>query len=304
MIPRTLASEGGHPPFFEVRGEIFLKSADFEALNERQHALQAAYETEELAKGGRPADAIKTKYPRVRDARNTAAGSLRQRRENKSDAELALMRERLGRLSLYLHGIGAWGGGADGGAPPRCATSPRSTASSRGGGFPSPPHSRVFETVDEVADYIVERGGEHRHSVEHEIDGIVVKVDELELHGELGATSRAPRWAIAYKYPPEEVHTKLLDIVVGVGRTGRATPYAVMEPVKVAGVDRAAGDAAQPTGREGQGRAHRRHRRVAQGRRRHPPEILGAVDRCATHRDRVAHARVLPPRVRHAAPPR
>ena len=91
-----------------------------------------------------------------------------------------------------------------------------------------------FDTVDGVADYIAERG-EHRHDVEHEIDGIVVKIDELELHDELGATSRAPRWAIAYKYPPEEVHTKLLDIVVGVGRTGRATPYAVMEPVKVAG---------------------------------------------------------------------
>jgi len=77
--------------------------------------------------------------------------------------------------------------------------------------------------------------GEHRHDVEHEIDGIVVKVDELELHDELGATSRAPRWAIAYKYPPEQVNTKLLDIVVSVGRTGRATPFAVMAPARVAG---------------------------------------------------------------------
>jgi DNA ligase (NAD+) len=77
--------------------------------------------------------------------------------------------------------------------------------------------------------------GEHRHDIEHELDGIVVKVDELDLHDELGATSRAPRWAIAYKYPPEEVQTTLLDIVVSVGRTGRATPFAVMAPAHVAG---------------------------------------------------------------------
>src|SRR5690606_17232047 len=77
--------------------------------------------------------------------------------------------------------------------------------------------------------------GERRHDIEHEVDGLVVKVDEVELQRRLGTTSRAPRWALAYKYPPEEVTTRLLDIVVGVGRTGRATPYAVMEPVRVAG---------------------------------------------------------------------
>ena len=76
---------------------------------------------------------------------------------------------------------------------------------------------------------------EHRHEIEHELDGIVVKVDEVELQRRLGATSRAPRWAIAYKYPPEQVNTKLLDIQVNVGRTGRVTPFAVMEPVRVAG---------------------------------------------------------------------
>ncbi|MEY4396691.1 MAG: hypothetical protein RLZZ40_447, partial [Actinomycetota bacterium] len=81
----------------------------------------------------------------------------------------------------------------------------------------------------------IERNGEHRHDLEHEIDGAVIKVDTLALHDSLGATSRAPRWAIAYKYAPEEVYTELLDIVVGVGRTGRATPYAVMKPVRVAG---------------------------------------------------------------------
>ncbi|WP_022887881.1 NAD-dependent DNA ligase LigA [Agromyces italicus] len=225
VIPRRLEG-AGYPSFFEVRGEVFLRTADFEALNDRQHALQAAFEADWAAKG-RPADAVPTRYPEFANARNTAAGSLRQRREKKSEFEFALMRERLGRLSLYLHGIGAW-------ADPEVRAQSEIYGRLASWGLPVSPHSRVFSSVDEVADYIVDRG-EHRHDVEHEIDGIVVKIDELELHAELGATSRAPRWAIAFKYPPEEVHTKLLDIVVGVGRTGRATPYAVMEPVKVAG---------------------------------------------------------------------
>ncbi|MFF2369559.1 NAD-dependent DNA ligase LigA [Agromyces sp. NPDC058110] len=229
VIPRRLSGTG-YPTFFEVRGEVFLRTVDFEALNERQHELQAAFEAEWVAKG-RPADAIPARYAEFANARNTAAGSLRQRRENKGTAELALMRERLGRLSLYLHGIGAWNGGD---AEPAVTAQSEIYDLIASWGLPVSPHSRVFSTVDEVAEYIADRG-EHRHDVEHEIDGIVVKIDELELHAELGATSRAPRWAIAYKYPPEEVHTKLLDIVVGVGRTGRATPYAVMAPVKVAG---------------------------------------------------------------------
>ncbi|GAA1813348.1 NAD-dependent DNA ligase LigA [Agromyces neolithicus] len=224
-IPRRLEGEG-YPSFFEVRGEVFLSTADFQALNERQHELQAAYQAEQLAKG-RAIDEIPTKYPEFANARNTAAGSLRQRREKKNELELSLMRERLGRLALYLHGIGAW-------QHPAVQAQSEIYELLAGWGLPVSPHSRVFETVDEVAEYIADRG-EHRHDVEHELDGIVVKVDELALHDELGATSRAPRWAIAFKYPPEEVHTKLLDIVVGVGRTGRATPYAVMEPVKVAG---------------------------------------------------------------------
>src|SRR4029079_16958842 len=103
-----------------------------------------------------------------------------------------------------------------------------------GWGLPTSPHFRVLDSVQGVQDFVAHHG-EHRHDVEHEIDGVVVKVDELALHDELGATSRAPRWAIAYKYPPEQVNTKLLDIVVSVGRTGRATPFAVMEPARVAG---------------------------------------------------------------------
>ncbi|GAA1318347.1 NAD-dependent DNA ligase LigA [Leucobacter albus] len=225
VIPRELTGEG-IPEFFEARGEVFLRVEDFEALNVRQHELQAQFVADELAKGKAEAD-IKVRFPEFANARNTAAGSLRQRAEKKTPFELELMRERLGRLSLYVHGIGAW-------SHPEFENQSDAYRLLGEWGLPVSPHSRVFETVDDVASFIVDRG-EHRHDVEHEIDGIVVKVDELALHQELGETSRAPRWAIAYKYPPEEVYTTLLDIRVGVGRTGRATPYAVMAPVKVAG---------------------------------------------------------------------
>ncbi|MGW9020911.1 NAD-dependent DNA ligase LigA [Leucobacter chromiiresistens] len=225
VIPRTL-SGSGFPAFFEARGEVFLTGENFVALNERQHELQQAFVAEQLAKG-RAAEQIPVRYPEFANARNTAAGSLRQRAEKKTESELALMRDRLGRLSLYVHGIGAW-------PDPAIENQSEVYELLAGWGLPVSPHSRVFDAVDEVVHFIEDRG-EHRHDVEHEIDGIVVKVDELSLHGELGETSRAPRWAIAYKYPPEEVHTRLFDIRVGVGRTGRATPYAVMEPVKVAG---------------------------------------------------------------------
>ena len=225
VIPRVLSGDG-IPEFFEARGEVFLRSADFEALNVRQHELQHAFAAEQAAKGKDP-DTIPVRYPEFANARNTAAGSLRQRADNKNEAELALMRDRLARLSLYVHGIGAW-------SHPAFENQSDAYALLESWGLPVSPHSRVFDSVDEVLEFIADRG-EHRHDVEHEIDGIVVKVDELELHAELGETSRAPRWAIAYKFPPEEVHTTLLDIRVGVGRTGRATPYAVMAPVKVAG---------------------------------------------------------------------
>ena len=234
VIPRRLSGRG-IPEFFEARGEVFLTRENFEALNERQHALQAefavAYAAEQSEKG-REIESIPVRYPEFANARNTAAGSLRQRAEKKNEAELALMRDRLGRLSLYVHGIGAW-------SHPVFENQSDAYELLRAWGLPVSPYSEVFDTIDEVLGFIEDRG-EHRHDAgpggaEHEIDGIVVKVDELALHAELGETSRAPRWAIAYKYPPEEVHTKLLDIRIGVGRTGRATPYAVMEPVRVAG---------------------------------------------------------------------
>ena len=130
-------------------------------------------------------------------------------------------------LSLYVHGIGAWE------TPPVGAQSEVYDLLAEWG-LPTSPHTKVCHSIDEVTDFVA-YFGEHRHDVEHELDGIVVKVDELALHAELGETSRAPRWAIAYKYAPEEVQTKLLDIVVSVGRTGRATPFAVMAPAHVAG---------------------------------------------------------------------
>jgi len=224
-IPASLTGEG-IPEFFEARGEVFLGREDFEWLNLRQHELQSEYERDQRAKG-LSSDKITVRFPEFANARNTAAGSLRQRAEKKSARELELMAERLGKLSLYVHGIGAW-------HDPQFANQSDAYRLLGEWGLPVSPHSRVFDTVAEVVDFIEDRGT-HRDQVEHEIDGIVVKVDELALHAELGETSRAPRWAIAFKYPPMEVHTRLLDIRVGIGRTGRATPYAVMAPIRVAG---------------------------------------------------------------------
>jgi DNA ligase (NAD+) len=204
-IPRRLAGEG-HPPIVEVRGEVFFAVEDFEKLN---------------------ADQVEAGEKVFANARNAASGSLRQKAERKTAAQLAIMRKRLGKLRMLVHGIGAWRN------PPVAAQSEIYTLLA-GWGLPVSTHFRVLATAKAAAEFI-EYFGEHRASVEHEIDGIVVKVDELALHEELGATSRAPRWAIAYKYPPEQVNTTLLDIVVSVGRTGRVTPFAVMQPVRVAG---------------------------------------------------------------------
>ncbi|RXZ70507.1 NAD-dependent DNA ligase LigA [Agromyces albus] len=204
-IPTRLAGTG-HPPLVEVRGEVFFPVAAFGELN----AKQAAAGEREFA-----------------NPRNAASGSLRQKAEGKNAAQLELMRDRLGRLRMLVHGIGAW-------PNPPVASQSEIYALLADWGLPTSSHVRVLDSVGAVQEFIA-YNGEHRHAVEHEIDGIVVKIDELALHDELGATSRAPRWAIAYKYPPEQVNTKLLDIVVSVGRTGRATPFAVMEPVRVAG---------------------------------------------------------------------
>jgi DNA ligase (NAD+) len=186
------------PSVLEVRGEVFFPVARFEELN-------AA-----LVEAGKPPYA---------NPRNTAAGSLRQK-----DARITAARG----LSMVVHGVGKVEGG------PVVTTQSGWYDHFRSWGLPTSARATVVEDLGEVQKYI-EHYGEHRHDVEHEIDGVVVKVDDLSLQRRLGATSRAPRWAIAYKYPPEEVNTKLLDIRVNVGRTGRVTPYGVMEPVKVAG---------------------------------------------------------------------
>lgn len=196
----------GHPELVEVRGEVFFPTEAFSALNARQ------------AESGEREFA---------NPRNAASGSLRQKAEGKNAAQLDLMHRRLSGLKMLVHGIGAW-------PDPPVAAQSEVYELLAGWGLPTSTRYRVVDSVEGVQEFVAYYG-EHRHSVEHEIDGVVVKVDELALHAELGATSRAPRWAIAYKYPPEQVNTKLLDIVVSVGRTGRATPFAVMEPVRVAG---------------------------------------------------------------------
>ncbi len=204
-IPNRL-DDDSVPDLVEVRGEVFIPKAAFDALN----GLQREAGEREFA-----------------NPRNAASGSLRQKAEGKNAAQLARMHDRLSRLRMLVHGIGAWQN------PPVASQSQIYELLSRWG-LPTSDHASVRDSAESAAEFI-RYFGEHRDSVEHEIDGVVVKVDELALHDELGATSRAPRWAIAYKYPPEQVNTKLLDIVVSVGRTGRATPFAVMQKVRVAG---------------------------------------------------------------------
>ncbi|WP_426182818.1 NAD-dependent DNA ligase LigA [Microbacterium sp. TWP3-1-2b2] len=237
-IPERLSGEG-HPAIVEVRGEVFIPVAAFERLNAAQAAFRERAYGDALARwegrGGakKPFDeeraraAAARRFPSFANPRNAASGGLRQQIDKKDGLELEAGLLRVNSLSLYVHGIGAWPN------PPVAAQSEIYDLLASWG-LPMSPHSRVCHGIDEVVSF-VEHFGEHRHDIEHELDGIVVKVDELALHDELGMTSRAPRWAIAYKYPPEEVQTKLLDIVVSVGRTGRATPFAVMAPAHVAG---------------------------------------------------------------------
>ncbi|MEU8822936.1 NAD-dependent DNA ligase LigA [Streptomyces sp. NPDC048636] len=187
------------PELVEVRGEVFFPRERFDELNAR------------LVEAGKPPFA---------NPRNAAAGSLRQK-----DPKVTASRP----LRMVVHGIGA----REGFDIDRLS---QAYELLHEWGLPTAAHSRVVDALEGVREYIAHYGdSEHRHSVEHEIDGAVVKLDEIPLQGRLGSTSRAPRWAIAWKFPPEEVNTKLVDIRVGVGRTGRVTPYAVVEPVTVAG---------------------------------------------------------------------
>jgi DNA ligase (NAD+) len=185
------------PQVLEVRGEVFFRVADFEELN---------------------AGLVAEGKPPFANPRNSAAGSLRQ----KNPAVTARRK-----LRMICHGLGH----AEGFNPKTLHDAYRAL---KAWGLPVSEHTARVKGIDGVTEHIA-YWGEHRHDVEHEIDGVVVKVDERALQRRLGSTSRAPRWAVAYKYPPEEATTKLLDIRVNVGRTGRVTPFAFMEPVKVSG---------------------------------------------------------------------
>ncbi len=186
------------PDVVEIRGEVYFPMEKFQELNARL-----------VEAGDKP----------FANPRNAAAGSLRQK-----DPRVTATRP----LHMVVHGIGVLEGYKG------------LTRLSQGydllkeWGLPTSPHNKVVDGLEGVREFIAHYG-ENRHSVAHEIDGVVVKLDEIPLQGRLGTTSRAPRWAIAYKYAPEEVNTKLVNIRVGVGRTGRVTPYAQVEPVTVAG---------------------------------------------------------------------
>jgi DNA ligase (NAD+) len=230
-IPRRLAGTG-HPEIVEVRGEVFIPVAAFAALNALQADMRdrAVAETRERSRAfdeARARQSAERRFPSFANPRNAASGGLRQQLDKKDGLEREAGQARLDSLRLFVHGIGAWE------RPPVESQSEIYTLLAAWG-LPASPYFRTFDDIDGVLGF-VDHYREHRHDVEHEIDGVVVKVDELALHAELGATSRAPRWAIAYKYPPEQVNTRLLDIVVSVGRTGRATPFAVMAPARVAG---------------------------------------------------------------------
>ncbi|AXK34352.1 NAD-dependent DNA ligase LigA [Streptomyces armeniacus] len=185
------------PELVEVRGEVFFPMERFQELNARL-----------VEAGDKP----------FANPRNAAAGSLRQK-----DPKVSASRP----LHMVVHGIGAREG-----FDIDCLSEAYDLL--REWGLPTSTHTKVVDGLAGVRKFIAHYG-DNRHSVEHEIDGVVVKLDEIRLQGRLGSTSRAPRWAIAWKYAPEEVNTKLVDIRVGVGRTGRVTPYAVVEPVTVAG---------------------------------------------------------------------
>ncbi|WP_436973819.1 NAD-dependent DNA ligase LigA [Nocardia asteroides] len=198
-IPAELlpSAEFPIPELLEVRGEVYFRLEDFETLN---------------------AQIVAEGKPPYANPRNTAAGSLRQKNP-------AITAQR--RLRMICHGFGR----IDGYRPDSQHEAYQALAA---WGLPVSEHTRLVEGIDAVVERVA-YWGEHRHDIEHEIDGQVIKIDEMALQRRLGSTSRAPRWAIAYKYPPEEATTTLLNIEVNVGRTGRVTPFAVMAPVSIAG---------------------------------------------------------------------
>lgn len=196
-VPGRLRTDAP-PAWLEVRGEVFLRKVDFERINE------------ELGAAGKPLFA---------NPRNSTAGMLRQK-----DPKITASRP----LSIFFHGLVRIDGKALGSYSETLATL-------REWGLRTHPESKSCATLDDVRAYVAQMA-ERRHALEHEIDGAVIKVDRTADQNELGATSKFPRWAIAYKFPAEEQTTKLNDIQVSVGRTGAVTPFAILEPVRVGGV--------------------------------------------------------------------
>jgi DNA ligase (NAD+) len=200
VVPKTLRLPKGEkaPDLVEVRGEVYMPIAAFERMNERQRTA---------------GDKVFV------NPRNSAAGSVRQK-----DPAITASRE----LAMWTYQLGATEG------VPAFRTHAETLDWMRSLGLPVNPEITAVGSLDEVYE-LCRHWQEHRHDLPYEIDGVVIKVDDLRLRDELGATSKAPRWAIAYKFPPEEKTTRLLDIMVSIGRTGKATPFAVLEPVFVGG---------------------------------------------------------------------
>jgi DNA ligase (NAD+) len=238
-IPARLTSSVGGPELpdvLEVRGEVFFDLAQFTVMNDEMLALgRSPFANPRNSGAGTLRQRVDRRQQEVAKAtaeltRVGQAGRAADRpraRVERAQAELDRATRALGRLRFTVHGIGERGSYEP-------ATQSEAYSALLSWGLPTSTRLQVCAELSEVEDYVFDLG-RRRHDLEHEIDGVVIKVDDLDLQARLGATSRAPRWAVAYKYPPEVVRTRLLNIEVNVGRTGRVTPYAVMAPAKIAG---------------------------------------------------------------------
>lgn len=223
-VPHRLSGDQV-PSLIEVRGEVYFPVEAFARFNRERQEDNARREARDRAleeQGGGKRVRKEAMLQVFANPRNAAAGSLRQK-----DPAITASRP----LAFIAHGIGAYTPAPGEQLP---ALQHEWYELLAGWGLPVSPYNALVVGRAEREAYI-ERYAEHRHDLIHEIDGIVFKIDARDQQGRLGYTSRVPRWATAYKYPPEEVHTRLLDIDVQVGRTGRVTPFGIMEPVLVAG---------------------------------------------------------------------
>ena len=229
-IPALLVPTPGVqvPELLEVRGEVFFPVAIFTALNEEQLDLGLSpFSNPRNAAAGSLRQRIDRRENDLSAAVESSSGDRGQAKVERLRAELERAQARLSGLGFTVHGIGVVDG-------VEVMTQSQGYELLASFGLPVSAMARVVPTASAAGEFVNDTG-EHRHDVVHEIDGVVIKVNDIRLQAELGETSRAPRWAIAYKYPPEVVRTRLIDIRVNVGRTGRVTPYAVMEPIRVAG---------------------------------------------------------------------